>query len=264
MGKFRAALNRAELFEIRRKNRKFTWSNEQQTPTLVALDRVFCNTRWDALFPQHLLHAASTSVSDHCPLVLADACASPGRARFRFESFWPKFPGFHEAVSEAWMRPVQSSCKLLSLHVKLKRTANALRKWSKGLFSDAKLQFHMAQEIILRLDTAQENRTLSDAEWELRKKLKLRLSGLAAIERARKKQSSRINWLRAGDASTAFFHAKINSRRRKNFILSLKKGNCRVSDHKEKEKVILDHFQSIMGQKLTRACTINWDAINSP
>ena len=187
MEKFRAALNRAELFEIRRKNKKYTWSNEQHNPTLVALDRVFCNVRWGTLFPQHLLHAASTSVSDHCPLILANACAPSGRTRFRFEAFWPKFPGFHETVTDAWMRPIQSSC-----------------------------------------------RSLSDAEWELRKKLKLRLLGLDTIERARKKHSSRINWLRAGDVNTAFFHAKINARRRKNFILSLKKGNYSMANYKEK------------------------------
>ncbi|KAE8770729.1 Histidyl-tRNA synthetase [Hordeum vulgare] len=46
---------------------------------------------------------------------------------------------------------------------------------------DTKLQFHMATEIVLRLDVAQENRRLSDAEYNLRKLLKLRLLRLAAV-----------------------------------------------------------------------------------
>lgn len=127
MGKFRATINRAELFEIRCKNRKFTWSNEQQSPTLVALDRVFCNPDWDSLFPSHLLHAASTSVSDHCPLILSNACAPARRSKFLFENFWPKFPGFREVVAHAWTKPVRSSCALNILQTKLQRTAKALK-----------------------------------------------------------------------------------------------------------------------------------------
>lgn len=44
MGKFRAALDDCELMEICLQNRKFTWSNERENPTLVRLDRAFSNT----------------------------------------------------------------------------------------------------------------------------------------------------------------------------------------------------------------------------
>ena len=81
------------------------------------------------------------------------------------------------------------------------------------MFSDAKLQLQLATMIVLRLDIVQEHRTLSEREFHLRKLLKLRILGLAAVEKARKRYVSRITWLRAGDAHTAFFQAKINSRR---------------------------------------------------
>jgi hypothetical protein len=45
----------------------------------------------------------------------------------------------------------------------------------------------MAQEVILRLDEAQDFRQLSAAEFNLRSKLKKRLSGWLVIEKARKK-----------------------------------------------------------------------------
>ena len=64
---------------------------------------------------------------------------------------------------------------------------------------------HIATEIVLRHDIAQESRALSDAEFHLRKMLKLKILGLAAIDHARKRQVSRITWLRAGDAPTTFF-----------------------------------------------------------
>ena len=58
--------------------------------------------------------------------------------------------------------------------------------------SETKLKLHMALDVIQRLDIAQENRELSDAEFRLRFGLKKRVVGLAVIERARKRQSSRV------------------------------------------------------------------------
>ena len=43
MGQFRQALNACQLKEVKLQNRKFTWSNERNDPTLVRLDRAFCN-----------------------------------------------------------------------------------------------------------------------------------------------------------------------------------------------------------------------------
>jgi exonuclease III len=94
MGQFRAALDRSGLREIRCHNRLFSWSNEHDQPTLVRLDRFFCTPSWEALFQACAVQALSTSSSDHCPLLLTDIQSPPRRAVFRFESFWPRFPGF--------------------------------------------------------------------------------------------------------------------------------------------------------------------------
>jgi hypothetical protein len=78
-------------------------------------------------------------------------------------------------------------------------------------------------EVILRLDTAQEGRQLSSNEQTLKRDLKLRALGLAAVERSRRKQASRINWLKSGDVCTRFFHLKMNARRRRKYIYSLRR-----------------------------------------
>jgi endonuclease/exonuclease/phosphatase family metal-dependent hydrolase len=70
MGKFRVALNDCEIFEFALQDRKFTWSNEQEDPTMIRLDQVFCNSDWDLLHSGFRLQALSSSVFDHCPLVL--------------------------------------------------------------------------------------------------------------------------------------------------------------------------------------------------
>lgn len=70
-------------------------------------------------------------------------------------------------------------------------------------------------DVIQRLDAAQENRDLTQAEFRLRLGLKRRLLGYAVIERARKKQASRITNIKEGDANTKYFHRKVNARKKK-------------------------------------------------
>ena len=79
----------------------------------------------------------------------------------------------------------------------------------------------MALDVILPPDKVQQNRVLTPEELELRKKLKHRVLGLSVLERACKQQASRIMNIKLGDANTKYFHLKVNSRRRKNFIHGL-------------------------------------------
>jgi hypothetical protein len=88
-------------------NRKFTWSNEQHDPTLVKLDRFFCNAEWDAAFSSHVLHALSTSLSDHCPFLLSNQSGPRRPKSFKFEDFWTKLPGFKDTVLEARNTPTE-------------------------------------------------------------------------------------------------------------------------------------------------------------
>uniref|UniRef100_A0A453F8Q5 Endonuclease/exonuclease/phosphatase domain-containing protein n=1 Tax=Aegilops tauschii subsp. strangulata TaxID=200361 RepID=A0A453F8Q5_AEGTS len=164
---FRNALNFCELKEIHLQNRRFTWSNEQNNPTMSKLDGFFCNEDWDITFDKHILHALSSSLSDHCPLLLAND-DGPRRPRsFRFENFWTNMPGFQQVILEAWNKPPQHHDPFLRLFHKLKKTSQKLRVWSRTLFSNAKVQLHMALEIILRLDEAQDVRILSPEEADL-------------------------------------------------------------------------------------------------
>jgi exonuclease III len=156
MRRFRQALDASELMEIKLQNRKYTWSNGRRNPTLVKLDRVFCNHEWDNLLPDMGLMALSSSLSDHCPLFLCNQQQPYRRATFKFESFWTRVPDFLQTVQNDWLVPARGSNPLMILHNRLQGTALALRSWSKSLFSQAQLQMEMANEVIMKLDIAQE------------------------------------------------------------------------------------------------------------
>ena len=213
-------------------------------------------------FDSHVLHAISSLLSDHCPLLLADD-RGPKRPRcFRFENFWSCIPGFFDTVSKAWEEPCAHTEPYQRLFHKLKQTGRHLAKWSNRLFSKAKLHLHAALLVILRLDIAQETRVLSVGERELRARLKRRVVSLAAVERARKKQCARIANIKEGDANTKIFHLRVNSRRRKNHIHRLKKNSGWTTDHQEKEEIIHDHFASSLGGGQPRPMDLNWENLN--
>jgi hypothetical protein len=65
------------LKEIPLQNRKFTWSNEREDPTLVQLDRVFSSTDWDVPFDNQTLNVVLSSLLDHCPLLLSNTSGPP-------------------------------------------------------------------------------------------------------------------------------------------------------------------------------------------
>src|SRR3954465_15373197 len=116
------------------------------------------------------------------------------------------------------------------------------------MFSKANVQLHAVLLVILWLDIAQETRLLPPAESDLRARLKRRVISLAVLERARKSQCARIANLKDGDANTKFFHRRINARRRKNHIHRIKNAQGWVTDHKQKEDIIHNHFAEVMGR----------------
>jgi hypothetical protein len=139
MGQFRDALEECDLREIRLQNQKFTWSNERRNPTLAKLDRIFCNAEWDAIFNTHVLHALSTFLSDHCPILLSNQIGPRRPCSFKFENFWAKLPGFREVVAAAWDSSSGHHEPFHKLYHKPGETAKVLRKWSNSIISDAKM-----------------------------------------------------------------------------------------------------------------------------
>ena len=117
----------------------------------------------------------------------------------------------------------------------------------------------------MRLDEAQDFRELTDEEKQLRKALKVRVLGLTAVERSRRRQCSRLTWLKEGDACTKFFHLKANARRRKNFIPCFKsQAGILLWSHEDKKNEIFNHFMSTLGTKEQRTCTLNWSELALP
>jgi hypothetical protein len=84
-----------------------------------------------------------------------------------------------------------------------------------------------------RLETAQDNRVLSEDELWLLGKLKQHYSVYASMERTIARLRSRIKYLKEGDANTKFFHMQARFRKKRNFISKLEEEGRVVTNHED-------------------------------
>jgi exonuclease III len=70
MSQFNHTIDYLQLLELDLNGKLFTWTNEQDDPTMSRIDRFLATTEWHDIFPQADLQAIGTMTSDHCPLIM--------------------------------------------------------------------------------------------------------------------------------------------------------------------------------------------------
>lgn len=129
LNRFKTTVDSLEPARIELRGKKYTWCNDQQSPTMTRIDHFFASADWLELFPRTDLRALASLGSDHNALFLQGDVSIGFYRVFRFESHWTNMPRFMDTVTDTWNKPVNTQDAILRLHVKLLRTAKALRNW---------------------------------------------------------------------------------------------------------------------------------------
>lgn len=238
MGRFRQFLNDLHLKEVKLLGRRYTWTNDRVSPTLVRLDHVFFSNEWDDLIPNNLLQSTAAGVSDHCPLLLSTQANCGRKGRFHFEPFWPKLEGFQEIITTAWNSMSGIAHPIQRLAARLRATSRALQSWGQRKVGNMKHQLDEARELLHRLDMAQDTRPLSPEEGWLRRQLKQRCLALTSLYRTIIRARARIDWLAEGDANSRFIHSHAKYRSKKNYIAKIVSEDTILTAQEEKEEAI--------------------------
>jgi hypothetical protein len=75
--------------------------------------------------------------------------------------------------------------------------------------------------MVLQLDQVQDERQLTDEEFQHRTVARNKILAIAAIKKLKLRQCSRLTWIRVGNANSKLFHLKANARHCRNHIPSL-------------------------------------------
>jgi hypothetical protein len=161
------------------------------------------------------------------------------RRPFRYENMWRRHHSYYDTVSKAW----NVGCvNLNDVLADLGSVQRKLISWDHDEFGNVRkglvqLRQQLEDERKKNLYSSPSNK-----EWRLMN----RLAELLAREEVKEKQRSRIDWLKAEDQNTCFFHAKVKQCSRTNKILHLKcaDGSLCIAPE-EIEEMTIGYYKSL-------------------
>lgn len=240
---FKMFIQENELADMGWEENPWTWwcNWDHDRNIKERLDRGLCSMPWIQSFPTAKVTHMETVASDHSILMLdTQPAVKKVRRRFTFDRKWLQYEEVDQVVSQAWNTRQQGS-KSFKVTKKIKVCRMALLTWNKKLNGNAKEEINRIKGEIER---AKQSPNGSGGQ-EIAIKLK-------ELEAAYKKeeifwaQKARNRWLREGDRNTAFFHAVVANKRRRNRISKIEKmsgGWCNTEQEMGEE--IAKYFQHL-------------------
>ncbi|XBH61956.1 hypothetical protein VPH35_116304 [Triticum aestivum] len=248
------------LLEIKLSSRKFTWANNQVDFIMSTIDRLFCNTGMDVLYPLASCKSLSRCGSDHTLLLWDSRVNSePRKSSFKMEKWWLLRADFTDLVHKTWSEPNRATSTIENWQIKIR----SLRRVTKGWNSNEEANLRRYKKILLEefdmLDIRVENSDLSEVEFNRMKFIQSELQKIWLREEIKAKERSRDRDITEGDRNTAYFHAVANQRRRKTLIHSLDSPNGPVSDIKNMLNVASDFYKDLFKNKNSSGLKIKTD-----
>ncbi|CAN6168854.1 unnamed protein product [Urochloa humidicola] len=244
---FNSAIDAALLQELPLLDRRFTWTNRRNNPTLLRLDRAFISEEWGTVLFNSKLESLPRPVSDHVPLVVTASSRAPLSTVFRFERGWAAVPGYRALVDDVWARPQNNIGGPVQHLVKCLRWTRAeSKKWARDRKRPACVLAN-CRTVLELLDLLEERRRLASGERLLRTLVEARLSAANKELAAYWKQRFTFRVCKLGDDNTKFFHASASARLRRNHIAVLHDAGVPVYTHQAKERVLHSFYTGLLG-----------------
>ncbi|KAJ4776940.1 hypothetical protein LUZ62_061197 [Rhynchospora pubera] len=240
--RFRSMINRTQLVDLGYHGCAYTWSNHRPCATLIQqrLDRAMASTTWVTLYPEAKVYHLPKANSDHVPILL---CTKPDRERglrtFKAENWWLHAEGFDEVCKRALVtQNLDHSWDWEGMQHRLK---NEVKGWLKTTTQPSH-ELALIEAQLLELQYA-----IPDDSWHDKfKELQSKYNHCLLLVEAYWAQRSRIRWAVEGDNNTAFFHATVASRRRRNSIHAiLGEGDDIITDRTMVRRAFVEHYKNI-------------------
>lgn len=211
---FRQMMSDCGLWEIQHKSYKLSWHGVRNNDLVQCrLDRSLANQEWLHLFPSASARYLSKGCSDHSPVVnFLDGVEWRKRPMFRYDQRWIKKEGFSTTVTSSWCG---REARQVSLMQRVANCRKAISGWKKTAKPNSAIRI---QELHHRMDEASRRNLYVPGEL---KQLRQELNEEYYNEEIFWRQKSRLDWLKARDQNTRFFHAITKNRRAQNQIHSL-------------------------------------------
>ncbi|KAE8733708.1 Cyclin/Brf1-like TBP-binding protein, putative isoform 2 [Hibiscus syriacus] len=231
---------------------RFTWCNNQDSPTYVRLDRFLVDNRFLIAFPELAQYLLPRSISDHNAVLLENGGVNWGKKPFKLFNYLMDEVGFEDLVSSS-IQDCKRNQRNAGIFSILKNTKIAIKNWvgrrdkfPGDLISDLELK-------IQKLEVDAHHGLLgsnSKTEHELRV-LRSELWRLYKIEEQIWFQKSRSKWVEDGDRNTRYFHTCASIRRKRNALNALLVNGSFVHDPNVIKSTVREYFFKAFNDQFT-------------
>lgn len=166
------------------------------------------------------------------------------RTRFRFEACWALEDECQEILQNAWTRPNTYEKKWDALNDKLKGCVAKLLHWRSTKHDSTQVQIKKMKKQLVGLQEKDDLGAAAEA-----KKIQIKLQILLDKEELWWKQRAREDWLKYDDRNTKYYHACVNSKRRRNYVGSITdESGLNWNTPVEVERAFVQYFTTLFTQ----------------
>lgn len=194
----------------------YTWNGHRSKYNIRSrIDRAMASCDRLDLYPNAHVRLLPWIGSDHRTLLIdTESIKRNKRSMFRYDIRWRFQPQVKRVIREVW----NDECLSITpenFHKVIEKCRGALSKWR------SKNKINTEKRIRELKDQIQEVYQSLNKDFTLLNSLKAELNLQYRLEEEYWRTKSRVQWLKAGDRNTKFFHSKTKQRRSYNRILHL-------------------------------------------
>ncbi|KAE8656311.1 putative naringenin-chalcone synthase [Hibiscus syriacus] len=210
---------------------RFSWTNKQDNPTFVKLDRFLVDSQFLDAFPNIVQSILRRFVSNHNAITLENRGVDWGIKPFKLFNYLMDDEGFEDLTKSSVQNSKKNQRKAGVFNI-LKNAKGAIKNWVGR--RDQHQHGVSDRELIANLNS---NRA------ELWKLLK--------IQEQIGFQYSRSKWTKDGDRNTRYFHTCATVRKKQNALNALNFGRITIQDPIAIKAAVRDYFFKIYNERST-------------
>ncbi|GJV30013.1 hypothetical protein Tco_1386461 [Tanacetum coccineum] len=249
MREFNDCVDDIKLMDVPRAGLQFTWNQKPHGTDgiLKKLNRVMANVAFSNGFVGNYAVFQPYGISDHSPAVLRIPLLNKFSPKpFKFFNVVSTFPWFMEVVKEGWGSHL-SGFHMYKVVKKLKILKKPLRK----LFYDQGNLHENMNKLHIKLEHLQTDLDSDPSNQVLREEEAAYVSAFTnalLMEEMFLKQKEKIEWLKVGDANTAYFHKSVKGRTSRNRIDVVTDIGGGLITGEGVPAAFMSHYEAFLGQ----------------
>ncbi|GJU01186.1 sodium/hydrogen exchanger 6 [Tanacetum coccineum] len=248
MRDFKECVQAMEVVDINSIGLHFTWNQKPKgsNDILKKIDRIMGNLQFNDEFPGSFAIFQPYRISDHSSCVLRIPTVNKPKPKpFKFSNFLVYKEGFCEIVNTGWSVNVEG-CAMFRVVKRLKGLKSPFRKL---LHNQGNLHDRV-NKIRVELDEAQKAIDRDPSSFALREEhahYLLAFKEAQLDEEQFLKQKAKVEWLKAGDANTTYFHKIVKSKCARNRIEMVSDASNIFYNGNQVPNAFVDHYNQFLG-----------------